>query len=57
MMSARACASSILKNILVPGTSALGLVSQRSNVASSQVKPELLKAARTASNDAAMPGP
>jgi hypothetical protein len=40
MMSARDCASSILKNILVPGTSALGLVSQRSSVVSFQVIPD-----------------
>ena len=32
MISARACASSILKNILVPGTNALGLTSQRFSV-------------------------
>ena len=44
MMSARFCGSSILKNILVPGTSALGLMSQRSRVASSQVRPEFRSA-------------
>lgn len=43
-MSARAFGSPILKNILVPGASALGLVSQRSSVASSQVKPEFFSA-------------
>ena len=44
MTSARFCASLIRNNILVPGTSALGLVSQRFKVASSQVKPELRSA-------------
>jgi malate dehydrogenase (oxaloacetate-decarboxylating)(NADP+) len=48
MISARFCASLTWKNILVPGTSALGLVSQRSNRASSHTKPEFLRAAEYA---------
>ena len=45
MMSARVCASSILKSILVPGTTTLGFGSQRSTVVSSQANPEFLRAA------------
>ncbi len=46
MISARTRGSSILKNILVPGTSALGLLNQRSNWASSQVMPEFFEGRR-----------
>jgi hypothetical protein len=44
MMFARLCASAIWKSIFAPATTALGLVSQRSKFASSQVKPEFLSA-------------
>ena len=45
MMSARLWGSAIWKNILVPGTSALGFVNHRSKVVSSHVKPDALRAA------------